>query len=51
MLKYLYKGIFPDIKGASLAYLSQQYEVLDLLKEFNIHPDYNYTDLKDIYQY
>jgi hypothetical protein len=45
MLKYLSKDIFPNVKGANLANLNKQYEVLDLLKEFNIHPDYNYDDL------
>ena len=46
MLKYLSKDIFPNVKGANLANLNKQQEVLDLLKEFNIHPDHNYIDLK-----
>jgi hypothetical protein len=45
MLKYLSKGLFPNVKGANLAALNNQYDVLDLLKKFNIHPDYNYTDI------
>ena len=47
MLKYLSKGIFPNVKGANLANLNKQHEVLDLLKEFNIYPDYNYSSLQE----
>ena len=46
MLKYLSKGIFPNVQGANLANLNKQYEILDLLKEFNIYPEHNYIDLK-----
>jgi len=42
MLKYLSKGFFPDVKGANLAALNNQYEILDLLKEFGVYPDYTY---------
>jgi len=46
MLKFLSKGIFPNVKGANLAYFNEQHEVLDLLKEFNINPDYDYTSFE-----
>jgi len=53
MLKYLSKGLFPNVKGANLAALNNQYEVLDLLKEFGVYPDYTYkyTNLKPYMDY